>query len=180
MSYFRYLPRPWAEVAHTSRGWKGRLSDFSWRYTWRFGPEGLPNSRFTKGLRFEVVCPVPRLSVSPTNCPFSPRAQEHNYYQGSNYHASIEPWWWIAWVLLGSEKLEQEWTSAGHCSQHSSVCGPWSGRHQAAARKLRNNLVFQHTHSFPHVGASKEVRGGERDHYSNTVQFAVGWKCSLL
>lgn len=129
----------------------------------------LPNSRFTKGLGFEVICPVSRLSTSPMNSSFSPRAEKYNYYQGSNYHASIEPWWWTAWVLLESEKLGLEWTSGGQFSQHSSVCGPWSGRHQAVARKLCNALIFQQIHSFPHVGASKEVREGEWDGDKNTV-----------
>lgn len=126
-----------------------------------------------QGHGFEVICPVSRLSISPMNSPFSPRAQEHNYDQGSNYHTSIEPWWWIAWVLLGAEEFGLEWTSGGHYSQHSSVCGPWSGRHQAVARKLSNNLIFQYIHSFPHVGASKEVEVGAwggRDDDSNTVQ----------
>lgn len=180
MWYFRYLPCRWAEMAYVSRGWKGRLSDFSWGYTLRFGPKGLPNSRFTKGLGFEDICTVSRLSLSPMNSPFSPRAQEHNYYQGSNYHASIEPWWGAARALLRSEKLGLEWTSGGHYSQHFSVCGLWSGRHQAVSRKLCNNLIFQHIHSFPHVGASKEVGECGRDDGSNTVQFAVGWKCNLL
>lgn len=165
-------------MAYVSGGWKG--SNFSWGYTLRFGPKRLLNSRFTKGLGFEVICPVSRLSISPVNSPISPRAQEHNYYQGSNYHASIEPWWWTAWALLESEKLGLEWPSEGHYSRHSSVCGPWSGRHQAVARKLCNNLIFQRIHSFPHVGASKEVVEGGRDDDNNMVQFAVGWKCNLL
>lgn len=171
MQFFRCLCCSWAEMAHLSGGRKGRLSDFRWGCILRSGPNGLPNSRLTKGHGFEVICPVSRLSISPMFSPFSPRAQEHNYYQGSNNHASIEPWWWIAWVLLGAEELGLEWTSGGHYSQHSSVCGPWSGRHQAVARKLWNNLVFQYIHSFPHVGASEVGAWGAG--MTTVTQFSV-------